>query len=74
MLALLAYIVLIGSVKFVSKDKNCFPFLLKPLTIASEETKILSAPGPKITTFHSGNIAGMQINLTCLKSGNLRAW
>ena len=41
------------SVKLVSKDKNCFPFLLNPLTTASEETKILSAADPNGRDGHS---------------------
>ena len=45
---ILPYIVLTCSVRFVSKERNCLPFLLYPLTIASDETKILSAAGPVI--------------------------
>ena len=36
----------IGSVRFVSKFRNCFPFFEKPLTSVSEVTNILSLAPP----------------------------
>ena len=72
---LLAYIVLMCSVRLVSKERNCFPFLLNPLTTASEDTNILSAADPVargIIILKLSHYLCTHQN-TCFKAGNLWA-
>ena len=45
---IIAYMDCMLSVRFVSKPKNCFPFLLYPLISAPEATNIFSLEAPSI--------------------------